>query len=190
MSEPAWVPLGSAALAQGNAIGTVLPPSPVDGQRFILTDSLTAPTYAWNLIYVAAKASNRWVCVGGSPAVSEVLTSETTASTSYVDLATVGPQFTVPVAGDYIYVGSCWLATSTAGQFAQAALKVGAAAASDDDAMLATSSAANTLTTTSKTRKLSGVAASALLKMQYKVGAGTGTFIRRVLMVTPVALGG
>ena len=95
---------GASGLVPPTAIGTALPASPVDGQEFILTDSLTAPTYTWRLRYLAAKASNKWVFVGGSPLYVEVTNPDGTASATYVALATAGPSITVPVAGDY-FVG-------------------------------------------------------------------------------------
>ena len=44
----ASIPLG------GVSIGTSLPASPYDGQEYVLTDSLTAPTYPWRFRYTAS----------------------------------------------------------------------------------------------------------------------------------------
>jgi hypothetical protein len=45
-----------------------LPAAPVDGQRAIVVDSLAAPTFAWELIYLAAIAdAHKWLYVGGEP---------------------------------------------------------------------------------------------------------------------------
>lgn len=90
---------GGAVPAQ--ALVTALPASPVDGQQVVLVDSLTAPTYQWKLLYVAGKASNRWVFVGGAPAIAEVAAMEVTPAGSFGDCATVGPSLTIPVAGLY-----------------------------------------------------------------------------------------
>jgi hypothetical protein len=45
----------------------------------------------------------KWEFVGGAPAYAAVETSQTTASAALVDLTTVGPSFTVPRAGDYLF---------------------------------------------------------------------------------------
>jgi len=48
------------------SVVTSLPASPYDGQEVILTDSLTAPTYSWRLIYLAAITdAYKWLCIGG-----------------------------------------------------------------------------------------------------------------------------
>jgi len=46
---------------------TALPGSPFDGQLILFTDSLTAPTYLWQLRYNASSASTfKWEFIGGS----------------------------------------------------------------------------------------------------------------------------
>ena len=89
---------------------TALPASPNDGDTCTLVDSLSAPTFSWELRYVAAKSSNKWVCVGGSPwfgsanpgAVFNTLTQ--VAATGYY--YTAGMYLAVPVAGDYNVSGT------------------------------------------------------------------------------------
>jgi hypothetical protein len=59
------------------SVGLAFPASPVDGQRFTLVDSLTAPTYAWDFMYVAGITdAYKWVFVGGP-------TKESRAETDY-----------------------------------------------------------------------------------------------------------
>lgn len=78
--------------------GTALPGSPADGDFFILVDSTTAPTYSWQLRYVAAKASNKWIFVGGSPLkTAEGALDPLTTSYQNVGSATGN----IPVNGDY-----------------------------------------------------------------------------------------
>lgn len=81
--------------------GTSLPTSPYDGQEFVLTDSLTAPTYNWRFRYNAGSTSAyKWEFVGGAPLTQVVNTQENTTSSAFVELATA-LRITVPVAGDY-----------------------------------------------------------------------------------------
>lgn len=170
-----------------------------DGMEVILTDSLTAPTYSWRLRYVAAKASNKWVFVGGAPATSSVPAQQAASTTAYADLATVGPQFTVPVTGDYLleifaYMQSAVAANS--GKRSYAALKIGAAAAQDADAAVGidTSAGVGAADTRSWQGVKTAIPAATLLKVQYKeevtTGGATTLFSQRLLTVTPVAVGG
>lgn len=84
---------------QPGAPATTLPSSPYDTQQAILVDSTSAPTYAWLMMWSAA--ASKWIFLGGSKLFAAVDTSENTTSSSYTDLATVGPSITVPYAGVY-----------------------------------------------------------------------------------------
>jgi len=92
--------------------GTSLPASPVNGQEYILVDSLTNPTYQWSFRYNAGSTSPyKWEFVGGAPvtAYGGALQSTNSVYPSFIDLSTASPRFTVPRAGDYScsYTGSC-----------------------------------------------------------------------------------
>src|SRR5215471_17466810 len=131
MSAPPGV-MGAISLV------TAPPASPFEGQEVILVDSLTAPTYSWRLRYVGAKTSNKWIFVGGAPAVSEQLASDTTLSLTYVALSNAGPSFTIPVAGDYLITLSTlmgWSAGASGNAACQHSFDVGATAAVDADSV-------------------------------------------------------
>lgn len=83
--------------------GTSLPASPVNGQEFILVDSLTAPTYQWRLRYNASNSSAyKWEFVGGTAAEAEIQGGTGNVTTAYPTFTTnLGPTFTVPRAGVY-----------------------------------------------------------------------------------------
>lgn len=188
MSEPAWVPIGPVDPA--TAIVTALPSSPVDGQEVILTDSLTAGTYHWHLRYVAARASNKWVFVGGTPLFSEILTREQVTSATYADAPTVGPSVTVPVAGSYqLAFGAAWTHSVDNVGVRYIAPKFGAAATDDDDAALGRDqSGAYDAGLHRQIRRT--IAAGTLVKLQYRHTTATINFERRYLSVEPVAVGG
>lgn len=176
--------LGSAPspASPGLGIGTVLPSSPVDGQEFILTDSLTAPTYAWRLRYMAAKASNKWVFIGGSAAVSEVAAAESTASGTYVALTTPGPSITLPVAGDYdIFIGA---QSGGAGNEGVMSYDIGATPASDNDGTWDYAFSPSV-----RWARKTGLGA-VTLTAKYRSGGSNPQFRDRVMRVTPVAVGG
>lgn len=178
------------AQVQYNSIPLVtsLPASADNGDEIVLTDSMTAGTYHWHLRYVAARSSNKWVFVGGPPMRAEVQTGESTTSTSYTDLATVGPTLTVPVAGSYLIefgalsyntgTGICimsYIATGGAGSDAKSVRGGGVASAQSSGW---------------KTAVESSLAAGNTVKGTYRVTANTGTWEQRHLIITPVALGG
>jgi hypothetical protein len=170
---------------------TSLPGSPVDGQHIIYVADATNGVL-WPLRYNAGSASAyKWEFVGGSPLTAEVATTENTASTTYADLTTVGPQVTIPLAGDYLITGGI-IAGPTTSVFlaAIAAVKLGAAATSDNDRLAqAAFSTANNSSAGGSTLRRNALAAAAVLKMQYRVTAGTGFFGGRYLAVVPVRVG-
>lgn len=179
--------------------GTALPTSPFDGQQHVLVDNASAPTYSWLLQYVSAKASNKWIFLGGTPARAAVETNQGTSSTSYVDLATTGPSFTVPVAGDYwIRWGSNVNATAAddINSTGYHSVALGGTAAADADSCFVTArvieggtnlQSVHASVTVVKTKSL---AASAAIVSKYRATANTWNFQQRWLEVTPIAIGG
>lgn len=167
--------------------GTSLPsvPSGVDRVTFDLTDSTASPTYRWSLRYNAGSGSSyKWEFVGGSPATANVDASQTTASGSLVDLATAGPSFTLPRAGDYVVSWGAEVANTAAGNSnVLAVMKAGVEQARINGVSMI--AGAGFLLRAQRTFKVSGAAASELLKLQYAVSGGTGTFEKRDLQVAP-----
>lgn len=180
---------GIAAATPSRA--TALPGSPGDGDEVILTDSLTAPTYNWHLKYVAGKASNKWVAIGGMSALVTVATTETTTSTSYAALTPAGPSFAIPVAGDYKVAIGFEGSNNTVDQHAIMSYDIGATGAVDADRAVGHSSGASALFSPRAIRLKSGLTA-VTLTAKYRAGSGGGTasFAQRTLEVTPVAIGG
>lgn len=174
--------------ASGATYQTTLPGSPVNGQLTYLVDSTTAPTYCWALRYNSAKSSNKWDFIGGAPYTNEVATSQTTNSGSYVDLATVGPSFTSPVAGDYLVTFAGHTSNQTSNNVRYATLNVGGAT-TDNNALGLGPTALQV--SGQFTTKLTALPASTLVKVQYRVGNGdTSTWLNRRLSVLPIAVGG
>jgi hypothetical protein len=192
MSEPYWVPLGATGgMVDPAGYGTSLPATPVDGEDFVLVDSLTAPTYSWRFRYVAAKATNKWIFIGGSPKVAEVPTSEGTTSTSYADLATDGPTLTIPVTGDYDIHGEAGATVSGATITPYFGIFVNAVVQREVANFL---SAGGGIAGVGLARPGGNVTVSALagyiVKVRYKTSSGTSTFMTRRLEICPVAVGG
>lgn len=166
-----------------------LPGSPVDGQElYYLAD--TTNGVVWHLRYRSGSASAyKWEFVGGGALYSEVTTVETTTSGTFVDLATVGPSITLPLAGDYDYDFSAL--ESAASQTAIVGAKFGAAAVSlADEAFVTNSASGNSSSIASGQRRKLALAASTVVKLQYTVtGGATATFQQRHLAIMPVRVG-
>jgi hypothetical protein len=99
-----WVDTDDPGGGGGAALVTSLPANPIDGQECYFQADATNGV-VWHLRYNAASASAyKWEFLGGSPLRATVNTDETfTAGATYVDCATVGPQITLPLVGDYSY---------------------------------------------------------------------------------------
>jgi hypothetical protein len=160
--------------------GTSLPASPVDGQRAVLVDSTTNPSYQWEFRYNAGSTSAyKWEFVGGSPARADVATSESTTASPWVDLAT--PQrITVPRAGDYRIQYGCTGGCTSKGSALQVASTVGGL-------MQITAPDVNYGASMSIDVIVAAIAASTVTSLQFGVTfGGTASFSQRYYHITPV----
>lgn len=175
---------------------TSLPGSPTDGLEIFYGADPTNGVI-WHLRYrSAASGSYKWDFLGGGFLSAEVNTSETTTSTSFADLTTVGPSITIPLAGDYIFIGSAKVEVASASNNSYlAALKIGSGAIVDDDAFvdftLDNSTAGTRGTIQSRSIRRNVSAAATVCKIQYRTtnGAAVPTFRRRTLIAIPVRVG-
>lgn len=190
MSEPYWVPLGASGYPVQGALVTTLPASPVDGQEVVLTDSLTAPTYAWTLRYVAGiTGPYKWIFVGGADWVSSIPAAQASGTRStWYDLATVGPSVTVPRAGDYVAFGSASCIDNTAA--VQTGIGIALGAASPTPIAYNYIATANFNSSVALQAVFTGIAAGTELRLRYAVfgTAGSATWQFRVLRVQPLRL--
>lgn len=170
---------------------TSLPSSPVDGDEIILTDSLTAGTYQWHLRYVSARATNKWLFVGGTRLEAEVATSEATAASAYAALATAGPSITLPVAGDYfIEHGFQCDGFPTNNQTIYMSYDIGATGATDADSVQATQdTSTGGLSPGHRLKKKTGLTA-VTLTAKYRTNGVSSKFAQRYIAATPIAIGG
>lgn len=185
-ATPTWTALNP----RSRALVTALPGTPFTGQEILFQDTtiLGPANIVWPLRYDGTK----WVPLGQPTAQhAEVATSQTTASATYVDLTTVGPSITVPLAGDYdIEVMAQVAPPATAGAFGAMAVAVGAtpAPASADDTLYQTPTAGSGGATVGQTYRKTGVAAAAAIVVKYKA-SGSTSFSQRKLRVRPVRVG-
>jgi len=167
--------------------GTSLPTSPVDGQEAILVDSLTNPTYQWRFRYNANSTSPyKWEFVGGPSVLARVDVSENTASNTPVDLATPGPTFTAPRDGEYLIHYSAQGTNSTVNSNVLALFINGSNPADTGQSQLAIFvPVAGTYFVSGQLTKFA-ITGTRVIQLKYQANAGTATFLRRVLQVTPV----
>ena len=189
---------GAQQAAPGNRLPTfvsALPGSPVDGQEvYYQSAGMATDGVVWHLRYRSTGGTYKWEFVGGSPMYAETPAAELTTSATYVDLTTVGPQITVPLAGDYVITGGAQAYSGQAGTIPVAAVKLGAAAITDGEilVLVRVPTAAFSGAISSRTIVRTVSAASTVLKLQYaNVGTAgaTATFNNRVLNITPRRVG-
>jgi hypothetical protein len=175
---------------------TGLPTIPSDGQE-ICYQADAANGVVWRLRYNAASASPyKWEVIGGSALAAFVATSQVTSTAypTFVDLATVGPQITVPLAGEYQAEGSHISYTAAASSsYARLMVNgvwvpVGLNGAATMQESFAAGSAARTSNFTTGIPIV--CVAGAVAKMQYSSTAGVAaTYIDRSLRLRPVRVG-
>jgi len=169
---------------------TTLPATPFDGQEVVYVDSLTAPTFAWRLRYVAGKTPYPWVFVGGSSLFAEVTTSEAIAGATYA--GPTGPNVAVPLAGEYAVTIGCRVDTTDATvAVLYMSYDVGATGANDNDALIwAKDNTVNARYGGLSRERVKVLAAPATLAARYKKSAGATNLADRWMRVTPRAVGG
>jgi hypothetical protein len=119
-----------------------------------------------------------------------VTTGETTTSTTFTDLATVGPTVSSLTTGTFalVFLGSA-IDNNTAGSSGLMSVDVSGAtttAASDANSTSYLSPAANQAARISTFVPLTLTAGSNTFKAKYRVTANTGTFTNRKILVLPV----
>lgn len=133
------------------------------------------------------KVSSNEIALDG--ANSFVFTDQTTTSTTYTDLATIGPSATVMVgqSGKVLVSWSCGLYTGAYSKFCGIALSGANTIAPVDDESIRKDDASFTVTT-SRTKLFTGLTpGSTTFTMKYRVGtASTGNFFSRNLTVIPL----
>lgn len=189
----------SVATGSGFGRGTTLPTNPGDGDEFVLVAD-AANGVLWHLKYNAGSASAyKWEYVGGTPLHHAIDTDETTGSTTYADLATVGPTLTVSHSGEYLvryqarpHFNGGW--TGSGNQIAYASISIAGVAAVDADAL-----GGVTIDTTGEYDSFAGgfvremkrtLAATNVAIMKYRCNGSNGNpaFKWRLLEIMPIRI--
>lgn len=166
-----------------------LPASPTVGDRcYYNADAVNG--IIWELLYDGV-GTLPWKKLGGLPLLAEVTTAQSTASTTYVNLTTVGPSITAPLKGDYrIGVGNeNWNSNALQACFMSFAL--GGTGAVDADSVGNSTPVNNGRLSAGRPAKVkTGIAAATAIVAKYRVdGGASGNFQNRWLSVEPVRVG-
>lgn len=180
-------------LANEPDIVSALPGSPADGQQVFYQDAAMATAgVVWNLRYRAGGGTYKWEFVGGNGLSAYVQASQTTASTTYTDLGTVGPSLTVPLAGDYTVDLQTTMRGSSGSQQQFHSYTIGGAAADDANALQfrQPDSVINSRVAGSFTQPKTFATANTALVSKYRVDGGAAAlFWQRWLRITPIRVG-
>jgi hypothetical protein len=180
---PSYLAAGPKAVGTANTFnivgqptGTTFPSSPSEGDVYVyLADAVNQ--IKWAFQYDSTETTYKWVCVGSVPLYAYVQTQETTTSTTYANLATIGPSLVVPLEGLYdIEVGASL--SSTTGTARTSVVFSGSAAVNAD----AVQNGGSNLVSTWVRPTAKVIPAFQFVSLKYSTSAGTGTFgDRRVL---------
>ena len=138
-------------------------------------------------IYVVDNGVPSWKLVANA----EVTASETSASTTFTNLATSGPSVTVTIGTSGLaLVMTCRFFTDTVGHSGLASIDISGAttdAASDAEGLRYESGNVNDVAQFGRTRLYTGLnAGSTTFKMVYRASGGMSTFANRHLIVLPL----
>ena len=168
--------------------GTTLPVDPIDGLEHTLVDAASAPNstgFCWRFRYNGNHTGpSKWEFIGGAPAIVSIDAEEATGSASYVDLATVGPSFTLPYQGYWLIEHQVKLRTG----YGFASYSLPSVAVQDDWARRLRGRRAVGAVPRDGLQEVGGLGAGAVT-MKYKSLGGTTYFQQRRLAITPVRIG-
>ena len=167
------------------APATTLPGSPTDGQQAILTDSTSAPTYAWLFQY--SSTASKWIFIGGSPVTSYNIGQTGVTSASYV-APTNNTSVTVPRAGTYLVTFGARFYPGSAGTAAYVTVKLGSASATDANAITSQNLGGNNVITAERTLTASGLAANDTITTYFRADAGTINTQQLWISVVPITV--
>lgn len=177
---------GLLAAVGEHGLVTALPTAAAKvGDRCVYQADATNGVF-WELIY-DGQGSYPWKAINGPPLFAEVSDDETTTGGAYADIATVGPDIAVPLAGDYgVEIGASIFNSASSQNYASYA--IGGTAAADADAIRGDASAADRVVSVSRRRRKTGLTA-VTLRMKYKTTTGTAHFLNRWIALHPIRVG-
>ena len=144
----------------------------------------------WRLIYDES-GEFPWKYIGGPPLYKEIATQQGTTSSSYAELATKGPELTIPaLKGDYYCHFGVDLWNTTANCHARMGIGInGSSPSMEIDTNQNTGGGFGTAVC-ARLVKLPSVPASTVFLAKYmQISGGEATFVNRWISITPVRVG-
>lgn len=166
---------------------TIPPANPQDGDTWLYPVS---EGILWNFRYNAGSSSAfKWEFLGGSPDYAVVETGESTLSTTYTDLPTVGPSITVARAGIYMLTIGATVEPNASASGATAALFQNAVQ-TVYNVQGFTANGGNTVFGPAARTLRTTIAAGDVMKLRYVSGSASvnATFFQRFITLTPVRI--
>lgn len=194
MTTPYWVPLGAAPRTAQVTYGTTPPASPVDGDEWVLPAD-AANGVMWEFRYRAASASvYKWEFVGGAAATAIVNANEQHPGPNgtWQNLATNGPSFILPRAGDYeVGLVARVYKQKTEAQSGHCGIAVGDTSPSIYAGYQDDYTGSSAQATLAMTWLFTGLSAGTTMKLRYFAGNNSGTapwagFATRQIRIIPV----
>lgn len=182
-------PQGDPGASGVPTYGTAFPASPGDGAEHVLVDSVTVPTYQWRFRYNAGSSSaHKWEFIGGTiVSIFEGANQACASNGIWVDLATLGPRFIVPRAGEYTARAVSNTYNSASGGHSHW-LGISAGATNPSRDFPLTIPAVNVGHTIVVGDAKIIVTAGSDIRVRYQSSGGTGQFQYRSLAVVPIRL--
>ncbi len=168
---------------------------PVAGQDAQTVDALVdlANGVVWSFRFTSAiGVPYQWAYRGGSSLRSYVDANENTASTTFADLASIGPKITIPFSGDYdVFFGASPNAGSTSSTTGFMGVSVGGGAPAVPLLRVLMPGSGNINMSLDTQTRLTGVTAGQTITAQYKIaGGGNMDFTERWMTITPIRCAG
>lgn len=180
--------------ASGDPLVSSLPANPVDGQ-VVLYQHATMVTQGvvWPLRYNALSASAfKWEGLSAPPLTTQSDTGRSRTNPAYGSLPTDPLGLTAPLAGDYLIGQSAAIAGDTPAADYYLGYEIGATPASDADALLVervTSASGNNISSVSRSKRKDNIPAGTIITEKARGTSGTGTYLNRMLSLTPIRVG-
>lgn len=164
--------------------------TPYDAQEVrLLVDATNG--VEWHLVYNAASASvYKWEWIGGTELSAFVEGGESTTSSAYTDLATVGPSITVPRGGDYLFeLGTVASNPGNSGGGNGIAALLLAGSNTGFNVQADVTAIAGAVYSVARKARVPGVAASTVAKLAYLTSNGVQIYFgQRWLSARPVRI--
>ncbi len=152
-----------------------------------LNETAPAKATAASQIFVSTGVNT---IVARTPASASVLTSQSTATTTYTDLTTIGPSISLMTGTIAIVFFAASVANNTNNSASLCSVAVSGAstvAASDNWCLLFDGNAANQFSRAGTTHVFTGLTAGTnTFTMKYRAGSATATFQNREINVLPL----